>query len=207
MAKVGRRYPLVIYKHMLNRWWPATLTLSLALAGLAWVLPRTEHGQEQPYLVTVMLGAAGLSFVVTLFFFIARSLAYVQPRDTYLRVVTPFLRLNISYRRFRGTTTSEMRALFPPKSISNWRREIIAPLASMTAIVINLNGYPISAIVLRWFLSPFFFKDKTPHLVILVKDWLRFSSDLDSMRMNRGQSSKGPTRKRDNSILSRLPRQ
>lgn len=206
MAKAGRRYPLVIYKHMLNRWWPATLALSLALAGLAWEVSRTEDGRNQPYLVTATLGLAGLAFVVTLFFFIIRSIAYVQPRDTYLRVVTPFLRLNISYRRFRGTTTSEMRALFPPKSISNWRREIISPLASMTAIVINLNGYPIPAIVLRWFLSPFFFKDKTPHLVILVKDWLRFSSELDSMRMNRGKSSEGTARKRDNSILSRLPR-
>jgi len=206
MAKAGRRYPLVIYKHMLNRWWPATLTLSLALTGLAWEVSRTDAGREQPYLVTATLGLAGLAFIVTLFFFIARSLAYVQPRDTYLRLVTPFLRVNISYRRFRGTTTTELRALFPPKSISNWRREIIAPLSSMTAIVINLSGYPIPATVLRWFLSPFFFKDKTPHLVILVKDWLRFSSELDSMRMNRDHSSERSARKRDNSILSRLPR-
>jgi len=206
MAKAGRRYPLVIYKHMLNRWWPATLTLSLALAGLAWEVSRTEDGQKHPYLVTATLGLAGLAFVLTLFFLIIRSIAYVQPRDTYLKIVTPFLRLNISYRRFRGTTTSEMHVLFPPKSISSWRREIIAPLSSMTAIVINLSAYPIPAIVLRWFLSPFFFKDKTPHLVILVKDWLFFSSELDSMRMNRGKSSEGPARKRDNSILSRLPR-
>jgi len=206
MAKAGRRYPLVIYKHMLNRWWPATLTLSLALAGLAWEVSRTDAGRERPYVVTATWGLAGLAFIVTLFFFIARSLAYVQPRDTYLRLVTPFLRVNISYQRFRGTTTTELRALFPPKSISNWRREIIAPLSSMTAIVINLNGYPIPATVLRWFLSPFFFKDKTPHLVILVKDWLRFSSELDSMRMNRGHSSERSARKRNNSILSRLPR-
>jgi hypothetical protein len=59
--------------------------------------------------------------------------------------------------------------------------------------------------MLRWFLSPFFFKDKTPHIVILVKEWLRFSSELDSMRMNRGQSAQKP--KRNNSILSRLPKQ
>jgi hypothetical protein len=204
MAKAGRRYPLVVYRHMLNRWWPATLTLALALAAVAWGISRLPVGR---YLVTATLGLAGLTFIVTVFLFIIRTIAYVQPCDTYLRLVTPFLRINISYRRFRGTTTTEMHALFPPKSISGWRREIIAPLASLTAIVINLNGYPVPPMVLRWFLSPFFFKDKTPHLVILVKDWLRFSSELDSMRLSRGRGGSKPARPRKNSILSRLPRE
>jgi hypothetical protein len=52
-------------------------------------------------------------------------------------------------------------------------------------------------------LSPFFFRDKTPHIVILVKDWLRFSSELDSMRLSRKQVP--VARPRDRSILSRLP--
>lgn len=203
MAKAGRRYPLVIYTHMINRWWPATLTLALALFGVAWGVSFTPEGKAQPYLVDVTMGLGGLTFIFTLFLFIIRKAAYVRPFPTYLRLVTPFLRFNISYKRFRGTVTSEMRALFPPTSLSSWRKEIIAPLSSMTAIVINLNGYPLSPTVLRWFLSPFFFKDKTPHLVILVKDWLIFSAELDSMRFSSKQAPKA--RPRDNSILSRLP--
>lgn len=205
MAKAGRRYHLVIYSHMINRWWPATFSLALALFAVAWALSRLQEGQEQPHLVTATAGLGGVTLVFTLFLLIIRKAAYVQPFPTYLRLVTPFLRINISYKRFRGSTTSEMRALFPPNNISNWRKEIIRPLASMTAIVINLNGYPVSATMLRLFLSPFFFRDKTPHLVILVKDWLRFSSELESMRLNRGKSNQQATR--DNSILSRLPRQ
>ena len=203
MAKAGRRYPLVIYTHMLNRWWPATFTLSLALFGVALGVSFTPEGKAQPYLVYATVGLGGLALVFTLFLLIIRNVAYVRPLPTYLQLVTPFLRINISYRRFRGTTTSEMRALFPPTSLSGWRREIIAPLSSMTAIVINLSGYPVSPLVLRWFLSPFFFKDKTPHIVILVKDWLRFSAELDSMRLSQKQEAKA--RPRDNSILSRLP--
>lgn len=205
MAKAGRRYHLVIYSHMLNRWWPATLSLSLALFAVAWGVAQTPDGRAQPYLVDATVGLGGLTFVFTLFLLIIRKAAYVQAFPTYLRLVTPFLRINISYRRFRGTTTSEMRALFPPSNLSGWRREIIAPLSSMTAIVINLNGYPMSQFVLRWFLSPFFFKDKTPHIIILVKEWLRFSAELDSMRYSHGKDAKA--RPRDNSILSRLPRQ
>jgi hypothetical protein len=204
MTKAGRRYPLVIYTHMLNRWWPATLTLSLALFVIAWGVSLTTEGRSQPYLVDVTVGLGGLAFVFTLFLLIIRKAAYVRPYPTYLRLVTPFLRVNISYKRFRGTTASEMRALFPPASLSDWRRKIIAPLSGMTAVVINLNGYPVSPVVLRWFLSPFFFRDKTPHLVILVRDWLRFSAELDSMRYAGKQEKKA--RPRDPSILSRLPR-
>lgn len=205
MAKARRRYHLVIYSHMLNRWWPATLTLSLALFAVAWGLWRLPESQAPTYLVNVTLGLGGLAFVFTLFLFIIRRIAYVQTFPTHLRLVTPFLRFNISYKRFRSTTTSEMRALFPPSSLSGWRRDIIAPLSSMTAIVINLNGYPVPSFLLRLFLSPFFFKDKTPHIIILVKDWLLFSSELDSMRLGHRQAER--SRSQDNSILSRLPRQ
>ncbi len=205
MAKAGRRYPLVIYTRMLDRWWPATLALSLALFATAWGASRTPQGQSAPLAITTTYGLGGLAFIVTLFLFIIRKAAYVQPFGTYLKLVTPFLRINISYRRFRGSTTSEIRVLFPPRSLSGRRREIIAPLSGMTAIVINLNGYPVSPVLLRLFLSPFFFKDKTPHLVILVKDWLRFSTELESLRLGRRDEPKA--RPRDNSILSRLPRE
>jgi hypothetical protein len=205
MAKAGRRHHLLIYSHMLNRWWPATLTLSLALVAVAWGVSKTPEGQAQPYLVNATLGLSGVTFIFTFLLFIFRKAAYVQAFPNYLRLVTPFLRLNISYRRFRGTTTTEMRAIFPPTSLSGWRRDIIAPLSTKTAIVINLSKHPVPPFFLRWFLSPFFFKDKTPHFVILVDDWLRFSAELDSMRFRNKQAEK--KRPRDNSILSRLPRQ
>jgi hypothetical protein len=205
MAKAGRRYPLLIYTRMLNRWWPAMLVLSIALFAITWSISRMPEGQTQPYLVMVIAGLGGLTLLFTLFLLIIRKAAYVRAFPTYLRLATPFLRINISYRRFRGSTTSEMRALFPPKSLSSWRREIIAPLSSMTAIVINLNGYPVSPTLLRLFLSPFFFKDKTPHFVILVKDWLRLSTEIDSMRLGERESPVVKSRPRNNSILSRLP--
>jgi hypothetical protein len=205
MAKAGRRYPLLIYTRMLNRWWPAMLVLSIALFAITWSISRMPEGQTQPYLVMVIAGLGGLTLLFTLFLLIIRKAAYVRAFPTYLRLATPFLRINISYRRFRGSTTSEMRALFPPKSLSGWRREIIAPLSSMTAIVINLNGYPVSPTLLRLFLSPFFFKDNTPHFVILVKDWLRLSTEIDSMRLGERESPVVKSRPRNNSILSRLP--
>ncbi len=201
MAKGGRRYPLVIYTHMLNRWYPAILALGLFLLLLAYGI--YSWGFEQwRWLAIASVG--GLNIFLGLLLFILRKSAYIQPFSDHLRLATPFLRLNISYKRLRRTSSANMGALFPPKSVSKWQSEIIEPIARMTVIVLELNAFPMSQSSLRLFLSPLFFKDKTPHFVILVNDWMRFSSELESMRT--GQTTNTAARKkRDSSILSRLP--
>jgi hypothetical protein len=200
MAKGGRRYPLVVYTHMINRWWPAIFTLGLALFALSWAL-HSWGFEDWRWLSFTSIG--GLCIFLGILLLLTRKSAYVQPFSDHLRLATPFLRLNISYKRFKRASSANMGALFPPQSVSSWRREIIQPLAKMTALVIELTGYPMSQSTLRLFLSPLFFKDKTPHFVILVDDWMRFSAELESMRSGAVQSA--PQKKRDNSILSRLP--
>jgi hypothetical protein len=202
MAKGGRRYPLVIYTRMLNRWWPAVFTLGISLLALSWAL-RSWGFEDWRWLATASVG--GLNIFLGLLLLILRKSAYVQPFSDHLRLATPFLRLNISYRRIRRASSANVGALFPRESISSWQAEIIEPLARMTALVIELNGYPMPQSKLRLFLSPFFFKDKSPHLVILVNDWMKFSSELESMRVSTG-SAPAPQQKRvSGSILSRLP--
>lgn len=147
-----------------------------------------------------------LAIFTGIFFLVIRQLAYVQAFPGYVKLVTPFMRINISYKRIHKTTTTEMGYLFPPKSMSGWIRDIFQPLASQTAIILELKSYPISPVILRLFLSRFFFKDKTPHFVILVKDWMGFSSEFDSFRTG-GNPNPRPVKKRGNdSILSKLPR-
>ena len=200
MAKGGRRYPLVIYTHMLDRWWPAILMLGLALLGLAWAVYSWGF-EEWRWLAFASIG--GVIVFIGLLLLILRKSAYVQPFGDHLRLVTPFLRLNISYKRFQRASSANMGTLFPPNSVSKWQAGIIQPVAKMTALVIELNGYPMSQSALRFFLSPLFFKDKTPHFIILVNDWMKLSAELESMRTGTGPSA--PQQKRDNSILSRLP--
>jgi len=204
-AKSGRRYPLVVYTMMINRWWPAILTLGLAMLGLAWGV-RSWGFDQWRWSTLAGLGA----FIVLLAFIMLtiRKMAYVQPFSNHLRLVTPFLRLNISYKRLHKTSSATIGALFPPSSVSNWKKGIIEPIAKMTAVVVELYAFPISPFALKFFLSPLFFKDKTPHFVILVEDWMRFSSELESKRVGgTGEQTGGRQIKRDTSILSRLPRE
>jgi hypothetical protein len=202
MAKGGRRYPLVLYTHIINRWWPAIFTLGLAMLGLTWGL--YSWGFEQWRWLTVFSVGVFLVFAGLCLFLIRKS-AYVQPYKDYLKVSTPLLGFNISYKRIRRTSSATMASLFPPNSVSKSQLDVIEALAKMTAIVIELNGFPVSATTLRIFLPSFFFKDKTPHFVILVSDWMHFSSELESYRTG-GITSSAPQHKRDISILSKLPK-
>jgi hypothetical protein len=202
-ARVGKRYHLVIYTHMIDRWWPAVFTLGLATVGLAWAFSRTVYGEYEPWRWIALTAIGIIVAAVGLVMFAFRKAAYVQPLDGHLRLVTPFLRLSISYKRLRRATSAQMGALFPPKSMSNWRYEIMEPLARRTAVILELNGFPTTQTVLKFFLSPFFFKDTTPHFVLLVDDWMGFSTELESFRA--GGAMPSIQKPRDQSILSRLP--
>lgn len=204
MARAGRRYPLIVYRHILNRWWPPMIAIGLGMFALAYSEYLAPLGRFLPWRWQLAAAVGGLAIMVGFFFWGIRFFAYVQPFPTYLKLTTPFMRINISYKRIRKTTTTEMRHIFNYRGMSWWVKEIFSPLATRTALLIELTGYPIPPALLRLFLYRFFFKDKTPHLVILVADWMRFSSELESMRsgIDLNPPSQKPTK---NSILSRLP--
>ena len=91
-------------------------------------------------MLAVGIGTIAFSLVLLLM----RRLAYVQVYPKYLRLVTPFLRVNISHKRLVRTSTTEMRVLFPPGEFRGWKRDLIAPLGGRTAVVLELNGWPAS---------------------------------------------------------------
>lgn len=204
MARAGHKYPLLVYRHLVSRWWTPMIAIGLGMFALAYTEYIDPIVQFLPWRWQLPAAVGGLAILMGLFFWSIRYFAYVQPLANHLKLVTPFLRVNISYKRIKKTTTTEMRYLFSSKKMSGWVRDIFSPLATQTAVVIELSGYPVSPFLLRLFLSRFFFKDKTPHLVLLVKDWMRFSAELESMRSGIDPNPPPKKRSRD-SLLSRLP--
>jgi len=190
---------------MLNRWWPAMITMGLVMFALAYGEYIDPMAQFIPWRWQLFAGVGALAILVGIFFIVIRNFAYVQPLPNYLKLVTPFLRVNISYKRIKKATPAEMHYLFPRRNLSGWMQDIFAPLANKTAIVIELSAYPISPKLLHIFLSRFFFKDKTPHLVILVEEWMLFSAELESMRTDTGPRPPEQRKRTKDSILSRLP--
>jgi hypothetical protein len=206
MARGGTKFPLMVYQRLVGRWWTPMIAMGLGLFGIAYGEYLAPFGKLVYWQWLPLVGVGIFAILVGIFFLIIKQFAYVQPFPTYLKFVTPFLRFNISYKRIQRTYANEMRQLFPPKSMSGWMREIFAPLAGQTALVIELKGFPVSPVILRMFLSRFFFMDKSPHLVILVRDWMKFTTELDSMRVGGGDSNESSGRRpQRNSILTKLP--
>jgi len=180
--KSGTRYPLILYHRVMSRLWVATLVLGFLLLlvwGWEWYfnqpLMRTEASTWLPVAGLVLL-------VFTLFAFFGRNMAYVQAHRDHLRLVTPFLRTNISYRRVRSAHPVVFQQLFPPKDASWAQRKLFTPFYGKTAVVVELNAFPLSPGVLRLFLAPQMFSPRSKGLVFLVTDWMAFSTELDSFR-------------------------
>jgi len=205
MGKGGRKYRLLIYEYMLNRWWPKTLLLAITifvnvgmLWGVEWYYSANPAENPLPILSepggTLMLAVGAFSLLVTLFLLVTRKMAYVRCFDDHLLLTTPFLRMNISYKRIQRSVTAQMYSLFPPKSLSSWNRDLIRPVSGSTVIVVHLLSYPLPRAALSLFLSPFFFYDKSTHFVLLISDWMGLSTELDSRR-SMARYNKDPHRK------------
>jgi hypothetical protein len=189
LSSNGRRHRLILYTYVIDRWWQAILITGLVLLVVVLcfaVLPRylpqypiMEIGNQELWAVG---GIGVLAICLATFLFAVRKSAYVQPFRDHIRLVTPFLRLNIAYQRIRKTSATEMGQLFPRAIAKGWQRAFMRPLASQLAVVLDLNGFPIAPFFLRLFLSPFFFPDKTARIVLLVPDWMVFSTEIESLR-------------------------
>jgi len=179
--KPGSRHTLLLYKRVMDRLWKYTLVLGLLLFAIWfwtwWFGPSVIRGQQDLWL---FIGAA-VVLGFTLFAFFARRMAYVQPRRDHIRLVTPFLRTNISYRRLVSTHPADFAQVFPPKDASWAQRRLLEPFYGMTVVVLELSAFPLPPALLRLFLAPQMFYRRAKGFVLLVPDWMALSTELDSL--------------------------
>lgn len=179
-TKAGTRHPLILYRHFWSRIWKATLILAVFLVGI-WATAEYFQVdllglQARPW---VLLGALA-SLLFTLVALLARRLSYVQVRSDHLRVVTPFFPVRFSFRRVIASRASGLIQVFPPQD-SNWaRRRFLDPYYGHTVIIVEFKGTPMPPSILRAFLSGYVFLDKPPRVVLVVEDWMKLSTELDS---------------------------
>jgi len=211
MPHNGRRHRLILYTAMLDRWWKFILGLGLALVGLAIglrilseLLPQYHFLLEPDLILWAVAGAGGFAVLLSVIVFSLARSAYVQPCPIHLRLITPFLRVNISYQLIIQASIVEMKHLFPIKSYQGWRLRLARQLAGNTTIVLDLRGWPIPYGVLALFLSPFFFPDKTPLLALLVPNWMELSMELDNLRSAWIKSQHAPNSDTQSVLLARL---
>ncbi|HEC34091.1 MAG TPA: hypothetical protein ENI37_05175 [Chloroflexi bacterium] len=177
--KRGDRFPLLVYTPLWQRWGRLGPLLMLASGLLWWLSPRVLGPTPLRPLALFPVLAGGVLFLYSL---AARKMAYAQCFSTCLRIQTPIYPLIISYRRVSGTRPMQMRRLFDPQKDRAARRAWPSRYWGMTAVVLELKGFPVSKNWLRlWFDRHLFLPDGTG-LVLLVEDWMGLSRQLDSFQ-------------------------
>jgi hypothetical protein len=68
-----------------------------------------------------------ICLLVTIFLLVTRKMAYIQLFDDHMLMVTPFLHLNIGFRRVQNSTTTQMYKVFPPVQLSRVNLNILDP--------------------------------------------------------------------------------
>ena len=171
---IGKRHRLLYYKHTMDRLWRITFLLDIALWTTWWFVYIEKWDN-------FILSSAVVVMVIALFAFAARKMSYVQARQDHLRIVTPFLRLKVSYRRIQSARPNEFVKIFSPRSLSWADRRFLEPYFSKTILAIILNDYPLPKPILRLFFpKQFFHPNEKAGLVLVIPDWMALSTEIDS---------------------------
>ncbi len=174
----GKKYPLLLYRHVVQLYRRQALLLALGLLGL-WVLNLTPLVRWMPAGGERWLLAGGLvAAAYWLFISIGPLTAYAQPRAGHLRLQTPIYRLKISYVRIRTVRPIDVNRTIYPSGASASQRKELAPFLDQTALGIDLSDWPLPRWVLRLFLSRWMLANDQLGLVLYVDDWMGLSNQL-----------------------------
>jgi hypothetical protein len=181
-TRAGARHPLLFYRRTMDRVWKSTLALGLVMAAifsLNLLKPVNILGLSSDIWLFM---AAVVALALSVFAYFSRYVAYVQAQQDFFKIVTPFLRFRISYKRMRSVHPMLIQQIFPPNKSSWAQRSYLEPFYGKTALLVELKGFPLSPALLRLFLPDSMFARTTTGLVLMVPDWMELSTDIDTYR-------------------------
>jgi hypothetical protein len=173
----GRRHPLLLQQRQSEQvFWPSLLILVVTGALLAW--DPAQLSPYRPHLTAILVGT-GVLLVMSLVF---RLMAFAQCRDSGLWIRMPFYHLSVPYGRIKATRPTEFYRLFPPKEQHWGQRVFLGPLWGQTILVIDLDELPASRRRLRLWMSNYMLSPHDEGLVVPVRDWMTFRTELDEFK-------------------------
>jgi hypothetical protein len=173
----GKRHPLLYHQRLSELYfWPAVLIVAISGGLLIWNPDKLE-----PYRLVLSLSmvCCATVLVLTLLF---RLRAYAVCTAHALQVQLPFYRFEIPYREIRNVRPTELFRLFPPREQGWAQRRFLTGILGATVLVIELDELPTRAAWLRLWMSTYMLCPDRPGLVIAVRDWLDFRTELDEFR-------------------------
>ena len=178
----GKKHRLLIYGrvHRQRRW-------SMLIAGLLFIglyaLPNFVDAETQRKLwpsqfdpVFLLLGIIAL--LIFSYKLVAPRLAYVQCTERHIRVQTPIYPLTLSYRRVAQTRLNQWGPLYPPERTKRGQRRLLDGIRGESVLVLDLKGWPVSPMFLRWWIPDVMFSPEGDGLVLWVPDWMTLNREI-----------------------------
>jgi hypothetical protein len=177
--KAGNRHPLLLYQRSMDRFFWPVLLIGVAMLVLWWFGGYSGF-LPQAWMEILIFSAGVIAILMAFFIILARRVTYVQTFPDHLRLITPFLRVNISYRRIRSVHSANVQQLFPPDKLKGTDKDLLEPFAGKTVVLLELAGYPISPNALKLFMPKQMFIPKGTGFVLITPDWMTLSTEIDT---------------------------
>jgi hypothetical protein len=129
--------------------------------------------------ILLMVGTL-LSLGLMLWALLTRNFAAVMVYPDHVRLVTPLMRLKISYKRMRSVKPSDIRLVYQDVRLSWADKRFLKPYYGQTVITLAVRDFPIPEWVMKLFLPKYYFLPKERGYLLLIEDWMGFSTEFDS---------------------------
>lgn len=183
--KPGQRHPLLLQQRMSEQlFWPCLLIIAVSVALLVW---NPEAFAPYRHLLMVVLLGTGMILILT---FIYRLRAYAQCREHELCLRLPLSQLVIPYTEIRTTRPTELHHMFPPEKQRWTQRNFLGPLLGRTVVVVEMERMPLPPSQLRRQTGKYMVSPDGLGIVVPVRDWMRFRTELDEAIARSQRTSK-----------------
>jgi hypothetical protein len=180
--KQGRREPILLYQRFNEQvFWPCVGIMLTSVVLMIWT--PDELQDRRVYLVALFVFTALLLAITYLY----RLRSYAQCHKDHLRLQLPFSRLKIPYQDIQTTRPNDFYRIFPEKKMPRLQRHFLEPLMGKTAVVIDMRELPQPKAALRVSMGRYMISPETESIILSVRDWVAFRTELDEFRLRSRQ--------------------
>jgi hypothetical protein len=185
----GKKHPLLVYRirYRQHRGLYFVVAIALfALYGALHLLP-PETWAPVPWvndLDWLLLPIGGVVLAIAIFRLLAASIPYVQCSERNIKIQAPLYQVVFSYKRVRESRPNTLFHMFEKSKLSRGARNFVLSdqYGGHTAVVIEMNSWPMSVRVMRFWLGNLVFAADSRALVLWVEDWMALNREISDYK-------------------------
>lgn len=185
----GKQHPLLVYRIRYQRQRGLYFIVAIALFALyaaLHVLP-SDTWANVPWILDLdwllLLGGV-VVLVIAIFRLIAATRPYVQCTERNITIRAPLYQVVFSYKRVRETRPNTLFHMFEKAKLSRGARNFVLSdqYGGHTAVIVEMNSWPMSVRVMRFWLGNLVFSPDNRALVLWVEDWMTLNRELSDYK-------------------------